>query len=519
MNKKWFQIGLFSIFLLSLILRFWGLERFNTFVFDEFHYAKFGNDYLTHVPFFDAHPPLGKLIIAAGIWLGSHVPWWQDTVNGLTGSMRSPVSYRWLNALFGSFIPMILAGIAYQISQRRSYALIAALLSACDGIFLVESRYALINQYIVIFGLLGQYFLLLALNYQKRYTPRRYFLWLTLAGVAFGGSVGTKWNGVFYLGGVYLLWAIAWIMRLLQSPRSLALISKFADRNVNQNSLFNSEHRQKHPSFTPLQNLAKLHIAHLGFFLAIVPAAIYSLIWIPHLRLDTRYNFVEVHKQILSFHNHLGGNDAAIHPYCAAWYKWPLLTRPIAYFYETAHSLTDPLPVMGPPLPADASHVVYDVHALGNPFLWWFGLGSIILLFVILVWGVFQPLMQQKRLVLPTSLSVEIWISLYLVVNYLVNLLPWVRVSRCTYIYHYMTGVVFTFLAIALIVEHCLRSYLPPLRFAGVSIIFLILIAFVFWMPIYLGLPLNSSGHHLRILGVPLHLSDYHIRMWFPSWI
>jgi dolichyl-phosphate-mannose-protein mannosyltransferase len=516
MNKKWFQIGLVSIFLLSLILRFWGLARFNTFVFDEVYYAKFGNDYLTHVPFFDGHPPLGKLIIAVGIWLGSHVPWWQDTVNGLSGSMRSPMSYRWLNALFGSFIPLILAGIAYQISQRRSYSLVAGLFAACDGIFLVESRYALINQYIVIFGLLGQYFLLLALNYQQRYNPFKYFLWLTLAGAAFGASIGTKWNGVFYLGGVYILWVIAWLIRWLQSSKFVNHTPNFIDADTDQSYqqydspfILNFIGRHRYTSFntnfTPLQNLTKLHFAHIFVFLAIVPAAIYRLIWIPHLRLDTRYDFVEVHRQILSFHERLGGNSATVHPYCAAWYKWPLLIRPIAYLYENAHSFTDPLPVMGPPLPAGVGKVIYDVHAMGNPFLWWFGFGAVIFLLVILVWGFFEPLIRVNRLVLPVSLSVETWIALYLVVNYLVNLLPWVKVSRCAFIYHYMTGVVFAFLAIALIVEHCIRSYLLPLRFAGVSIIFLILTAFIFWMPIYLGLPLTSSA--------------YHLRMWFNSWI
>jgi dolichyl-phosphate-mannose--protein O-mannosyl transferase len=240
-------------------------------------------------------------------------------------------------------------------------------------------------------------------------------------------------------------------------------------------------------------------------FLGIVPSLIYGLIWIPQLRLDIRYSFIEVHKQIFSFHERLGGNSAGVHPYCAAWYKWPLLTRPIAYLYETAHSFTDPLPVMGPPLPDGVGKVIYDVHAMGNPFLWWFGFAAIIFILVLLIWGFIEPLIRIHRLIIPVSLSVETWIALYIVVNYFVNLLPWVRVSRCAFIYHYMTGVVFAFLAIALIVEHCIRSYLIPLRVAGVSIIFTILMAFVFWMPIYLALPLTRSA--------------YNLRMWFRSWI
>ncbi|MDF5728519.1 MAG: phospholipid carrier-dependent glycosyltransferase, partial [Rhizonema sp. PD38] len=187
MSKKWFWIGISAIFLLSISLRFWGLARFNSLVFDELYYAKFGNDYLTHTPFFDGHPPLGKLIIALGIWISTHIPFSPNEVNGLTGRTLSPLNYRWMNAFSGSFIPLIVAGIAYQLSYRRSFALLAGLFTACDGIFLVESRYALINQYIVIFGLLGQWFLLLALANQRQ---QRKF-WLVLSGIAFGASVAT----------------------------------------------------------------------------------------------------------------------------------------------------------------------------------------------------------------------------------------------------------------------------------------------------------------------------------------
>jgi hypothetical protein len=63
---------------------------------------------------------------------------------------------------------LVVAAIAYQISHRRSFAFLSGLFTACDGIFLVESRYALNNIYIVIFGLLGQWFLLLGLEKESK---------------------------------------------------------------------------------------------------------------------------------------------------------------------------------------------------------------------------------------------------------------------------------------------------------------------------------------------------------------
>ena len=41
----WFWLGMVTVFLLSATLRFWGLSRFNTLVFDEVYYAKFANNY------------------------------------------------------------------------------------------------------------------------------------------------------------------------------------------------------------------------------------------------------------------------------------------------------------------------------------------------------------------------------------------------------------------------------------------------------------------------------------------
>ena len=502
MNKKWFRIGMVSVFLLSLALRFWGLERFNTLVFDEVYFAKFGNNYLTHTPFFNAHPPLSQYIIGIGIWIGSHIPFWHDTVNGLTGSMRSPWTYRWLNALTGSFIPLVVAAIAYQLSYRRSFAILAGLFTACDGIFLVESRYALSNIYIVIFGLLGHWFLLLALDNQNR---RRSF-WLVFAGITFGASVATKWNGLWFLSGAYLIWIAAWVIRGMHSfPNSKLFFRSLSLKEADGRSQEAEVSTYSPSSQTPLQNLTQLNIFQMLFYLGIIPAFIYSIIWIPHLQLDKTYGFIAVHQQILKFHLHLGGNSPNVHPYCAAWYKWPLMIRPMAYYYETAESITEPLPVMGPPLPAAAGQVIYDVHAMGNPFLWWFGVAAILFLVGMLVSQLVIFWVKEKRFSVPATLSVDTWIALYLVINYAANLLPWVKVTRCVFIYHYMCALVFVFLAIAWFVDQCLRSYYQQLRAVGVTITFIILVAFIFWMPVYLGLPLSHNG--------------YKLRMWFNSWI
>lgn len=492
LNKPipWFKIGMAGLFLFSLTLRFWGLDRFNTFVFDEVYYAKFANDYLTKTPFFNAHPPLSQYIIAIGIWIGSHLPFADTAVNELTGSKLSPWDYRWLNALTGSFIPIVAGFLAYQLTRRSSYSFIAALFVACDGLFLVESRYALNNIYLVILGLFGQIFLLQALEHRGK---KRWF-WLVLAGIGFGASASIKWNGLWFLLGAYLLLIFAWGMRL---------IAKDTLEEPSANPL--------QPLPSPLKNLTQLNLLQILLSLAIIPAVFYSLAWIPHLQLNPSPNFWEMQQEILSYHERIkSGPD--VHPYCSWWYTWPLMIRPVVYFYKAA-SKGQIDPVL-PSLPKGATEVIYDVHAMGNPALYWLSFLAILLLIWMLIYRFWvwlemrssasvERIEQQPRLLFPPT--IEMWLSAYLVLNWLANLLPWAKVTRCIFLYHYMGSSVFAALALAWWVDRWLHSPQRRLRGMGVTVIFLVLLAFVYWMPVYLGLPLSPDG--------------WKFRMWLPSWI
>ena len=166
-NYLWLRDGIVVIFILSLVIRFWGLGRFNKLVFDEVYYAKFANDYLTNTYFYNAHPPLSQYIIAIGIWIGDQLSIGRDNVNNLTGSIRSTFSYRWFDAIFGACIPLAVAGIAYQLTNKISYAFLGALFISIDGLFLVDSRYALNNVFLILFGLLGQLLFLTAIKYRN----------------------------------------------------------------------------------------------------------------------------------------------------------------------------------------------------------------------------------------------------------------------------------------------------------------------------------------------------------------
>jgi len=439
----WLGMGLVGVWGLALAFRFWGLARFNTLVFDEVYFAKFGHNYLTQTRFFDTHPPLGKYLIAFGIAVKGFNTW----------------GFRWVNALVGSAIPLVLAGIAYQLCKRPSFALITAALASIDGLLLVESRYALLNVHILFFGLMAHWLVLVALNHKGV----RQNLWLAAAGISFGATIAVKWNGLGFLLGLYLVWMVAKVLaaKLLFQGQQLSL-----------------------------QRLSKLSWLQMFVYLPAIALFTYSVLWIPHLTQNPEFGFWQVHREIFNYHHQLGG--AEVHPYCSAWYTWPFLLRPISYLYQTTQSTVEPLPIIGPPLPQDAVQWVYSVSATGNPILWWSSTFAILLLLIgggRQIWYSFtSPTLNPQQIV--GTRAEQLWVPVYLGVNYLANFLPWVSVSRCTFLYHYMPASLFSGMAIAWLVDGWLQTPQKVLKAIAITLIFASVLSFVVYLPLFLGLPL-----------------------------
>ncbi len=435
MLRAFYCLGLLAIALLSFGLRFWQLSRFSDLVFDEVYFVKFAQAYLEQAPQFDAHPPLGKYFIAAAIWLSD-----QFSSNRLFGrlfNVESPFSYRWMNALVGSLIPLVVTDIARLLSQGFShsrhraraitFALLAGSFVAIDGLFITESRYGLINIYTVFFGFLGHWLWL----HSKAQSPFVRDGLRLLAGICLGGAIATKWNGLGFV---------------------LSLICWELCRPKNKTRRFN-----------------------LLFYTLLVPLITYLLIWLPHIHL-TSQNLLTLHQSLLTFHQ---GLPTTGHSACSKWYTWPLLIKPIAYWYE------------------DAGQQVYTVNNMGNPILWWLSSAAIVVL------SLKRYAQAKARKAATDSLST------YLLAGYLANWLPWILVKRCTFIYLYMPSAIFSFMGLAWLLSEwlCMPSGRSPawVKTVGLAMVIAIALAFLFWLPLSLGAPLT-----------PESLSH---RWWLPSWI
>ncbi len=153
-------------------------------------------------PSFVVHPPLGKWLIGAGM-----AAFGPDNAFG----------WRIATALVGILAVVVIMLIARRLTGSTLLATIAGFLLAIEGSAIVMSRVALLDNFVMIFVLLGFGAILL----DRRFSAERLALWLAsrrdaergidwgpalwwrpwliAAGIAFGAASAVKWNGLYFL--------------------------------------------------------------------------------------------------------------------------------------------------------------------------------------------------------------------------------------------------------------------------------------------------------------------------------
>lgn len=121
----------------------------------------------------------------------------------------------------------------------------------------------------------------------------------------------------------------------------------------------------------------------------------------------------EMQKQMWWYHTGL----KATHPYTSMWYSWPFLLRPI-YLYTSE----------------EVGGWVSRIYAMGNPFVFWFGLISVISSFI------YSSFEKNKKLGL-------------VVFSYLIFFVPWAMSPRIMFLYHYLPSIPFLAIATAYVLR------------------------------------------------------------------
>jgi len=271
---------------MSFALFFRDIGNPPNFLLDESQYVGSANALLAHSPNPNPEaPPLGKLIVAAGIKLFGD----------------NPLGWRIMSVVFGA---LTVAGLFLWVKllvEDYSIALIAAILALLDNFMFVLARAALMDIFLVGFVIFGLLAFTAALKLDNMSDAgRRAFL--LMGGVFFGFACACKWNGVDTLGIVVITSiGLLWLSRRSCNPE----LASYAE------------------------HLRQAGTRWVAVSLLFVPVLAYSITFIPLLHsLNLPFNFRELVSMnifIWKFHRAVVGNVFLV----TRWYTWPLHVDPL----------------------------------------------------------------------------------------------------------------------------------------------------------------------------------------------
>ncbi|MFZ8756856.1 dolichyl-phosphate-mannose--protein mannosyltransferase [Microbacterium sp. HMH0099] len=434
-------------------------------------FAAGDTDVFTGIGSYVVHPPLGRILIGAGMWLFG-----PDTSTG----------WRISAAIFGTLTVLLVYLVARSMGGSIVLASVASGLLAIDGLGIVLSRIALLDVFLTFFIVLTFWFVIL----DRRRTQDRIAAlvaaredgpptwgpvlwdrpWLVAAGLAAGAATGVKWSGLYVLAavGLYVVVTDALARRragVVQWPVDAAL-------------------RQGPVSFLLLVPAALVvYLASWSGWLLTtggfgraneVPAEGFWA-WVP-LPLQNLWAY---HEQMYAFHVGLTSG----HSYASPAWQWPLLIRPTSMWWHQ-----DAAGQSGCLLPNGCTEAVSSIP---NPLIWWAGIAAAVYLLV--------------RVVL-----VREWRFALVLVGLAATYVPWLLYPERTIFQFYTVAMVpFLVLGLAFALRDVCRGMRGMPRRSGQLIVVVFLVACVvisaFWYPVWTALP------------VPYEF--WRLHNWLPSWI
>ncbi|WP_426998638.1 dolichyl-phosphate-mannose--protein mannosyltransferase [Pseudarthrobacter sp. N5] len=488
------------------ILRFVRLDAPHSLVFDETYYVKDGYSFLTSgyernwpdkandsfnagnpgvlldAPEYVVHPPVGKWMIAGGMWLFG---------------ADNPFGWRFAAALTGTLSILLIALIAQKLFRSLTLGAAAGLLLAVDGHHLVMSRTSLLDIFLMFWILAAFGALLMDRDDGRRRLALRLSAlasaslsgrpsagqllagpwlgirwWRIAAGVCLGLAVGTKWSALFFLAGFGLM-TVFWDL----SARRIAGIRGWISGGIIKDGLL--------------------------AFLSIVPVAavVYAATWTGWFRSKDAYfrhwadtnpsaewgwlpnvlrSLVHYHLEAYKFHQGL----SADHPYEASAWSWLVMGRPTSFFYES--------PKTGTP-GCDISSCTSAILSVGNPLIWW---SAAVSLLILLFWWAGR----------------RDWRAGAVLAAVGSGYLPWFMYPERTTFFFYAVSFE-PFLVLALVYclglvlgrkEHPLWRRRSGLYFVALFVASAVLLS-AFFYPVWTA--------------DIIPYQDWHLRMWMPSWI
>lgn len=446
-------------------------------VFDEIYFGVFAHDDLKGISYFDPEPPLSKEVIAAGEWTYG---WYRATFQGASGNYAdlgfNTFGWRLSVMVFGSLTVPMMYLLARRLWDFRLFAVAAGILACFDGMFFVQSRIGMIDMIPIFLILLAYWVFLIHLHSRG---PRDSILTLFLVGICVGLAVSAKWISLAVWGAFLFFIAIRFVQRNID----------LVIRSEGGTWSWGGGEGPPLPGGIRWQ----AYLPALVAAMVALPLAMYVGSWFPFFmrgQFHNLHDLIQYQKDTYIYHATL----TATHPYGSAWWSWPFLYRPVAYYYESTGLGIDQW---------SGQSLVAGIVDLGNPWIWWTSLPCLLLL----------PYFIFKQRSFPAAV---------IAVGFLTQYLPWSRVTRVIFLYHMFGGLIFMILALAFVLAQIARQpgavavafgrrrlILRPRHLAYAHLAIAVL-AFVYFYPVWTGLPISTDAYLRQF---PFG------KMWFLTWI
>ncbi len=458
-----------------------GATYMNSMYFDEIYHARTAYESANGLSIYEwTHPPLGKDFMA-----------WSVSTLGM-----NPFAWRLAGTIAGILMIPAIFFLALLMFRKTAWATVAALLMAFDGMHFVQTRIATIDSYGVLFIILMFLFMYWYYSISFYDTPLwKTFIPLGLCGLSFGLGAASKWICLYAGAGL----AVIFFMTIFKRYKEYAAAKKALPKATGETKQY-LQHIVD--SFTVKTCYTLLFCI---FVFIIIPVIIYSASYYPYWNaVNEKRKWYEIilqnQQDMYNYHSQL----QATHGYQSDWYTWPVMYMPMFYY-------------MGP---SDAENMS-AIYAFGNPGVWYSGLVCTVMSLYIFV----KRFMGANVEVNPRNKTVKGFLSwftagdedsitlgsrdtgtlLFLVLALATNLLPWVGVDRCIFIYHYFASVPFIILFTVYILRHFARKDIKWGTVVTIALCVATVVLFFMFKPLWTGTSVSREfvGKFLR---------------WMPSW-
>lgn len=363
----------------------------------------------------------------------------------------NPFGWRFCGVIFGILMLPAVYILIKRMTDLTQLAAVGCAVFALDFMHFTQTRIATIDVFVVFFIILSYLFMYeyVSCDFGQALRKKRLAA-LGACGICFGLSVACKWTGLYSGAGLCIIFFLKlWLeyrscKRLRLCGEEGELVRSFRTETVKT-------------------------LAFCVLFFVAVPLIIYVLSYIPYMRANgTGFaGILKNQKDMLTYHGKTVLSSQ--HPYSSRWYEWIVMARPIWYYSGIVNG-----------------RIREGISAFGNPAVWWGGIAAFFC-------TAYAAVKRQDRT------------AAFLAIGYLAQLLPWVMVTRVTFIYHYFTCVPFLVMMIAYTFYLFGKKYKKTVYFMTVYVI-AAAVLFVMFYPVISGYPVDY-GYVVSFL------------RWFKGWV